>query len=647
LLIKNTFLENLNQIVWQYNLLVSEILNFRKNLLEAYFNKSIRVTQKNIPHVITKLQRLFIESPSILLLSIIETKNNTKKLKSNVKFYNPSLVDVLLKKILIKTIQKNYKAQAIKRVWINKKNSFEVKPLEIYTLRDCILQKIIWLAIFPIAEFQSDVYSFAYRPLKSALMCTSILYKCCVQTQKFPRNKYFPIWVNKKTFKKYPPKYRTSLRTKFNTFGKNPKKRRKLYKKKLYILKILKQKSKSVLSRKTSEFNKCLTVWNFTIQNCFDKINHQTIIQLTPLCDKYLFFLKQWLIAPIIGPVKKDSKTMIFVKPKIGISQSGIIGPGICNLVLDGIDDLLLKLKRNNKLFLKHTLNNKVKSSWSRVFSSMRISKKHYLPKIEITYLRYANDIIFYGYHNKKIFSKIKKEITRFLTKRGFTIKSLNNIFQFKPKSAFLFLGHKYISPSKFRKQKLNNGRFTKKKYTLLNIVKNRFATNLRSRIFVTISPNAYKRFKYSIRKIFKKGHFYMSVAQVISILNKKMKSFVYSFLNTDKIRIQFNSLDNSIRKWFWKWLKKKYSSKPKLLTFLYEKFLNGNNFFTAEKKILIPLRIINVNNQQLFLKMLLLKAPFKKNIFLNIEAYDQFKLFQNMSSALNFFLRNKKLTKK
>jgi hypothetical protein len=42
--------------------------------------------------------------------------NNIKKLKLNLKPYNLSLIDFLLKKTLIKTIQKNYKAQSVNKV---------------------------------------------------------------------------------------------------------------------------------------------------------------------------------------------------------------------------------------------------------------------------------------------------------------------------------------------------------------------------------------------------------------------------------------------------------------------------------------------------------------------------------------------------
>jgi hypothetical protein len=200
-------------------------------------------------------------------------------------------------------------------------------------------------------------------------------------------------------------------------------------------------------------------------------------------------------------------------------------------------------------------------------------------------------------------------------------------------------LGFRYLFPSRFQKKKLNKGRFTKKRYIIFNIAENRLSIALRARIFVTIDQNAYKVFKSRIRKIFKKGHFHLSVAQLIDILNEKMRGFALYFSYSTAIRIQLNSLDNSIRKWFWKWLKKKYGSKPKLLIFLHENFLNVNNFFAAEKKVLIPLSKIKINGQQSLITMAPSKELLKKNIFLNSEEYEKFKLSQNRLSALNLYL--------
>lgn len=85
--------------------------------------------------------------------------------------------------------------------------------------------------------------------------------------------------------------------------------------------------------------------------------------------------------------------------------------------------------------------------------------------------------------------------------------------------------------------------------------------------------------------------------------------------------------------------VKKKYASKSKLLTFLHKNFFNVNNFFPAEKKVLILLCKINVNSQQSLIMLAPPKELFKKNIFLNSEEYDNFELSQNRLSALNLYL--------
>jgi hypothetical protein len=314
-LINDVFIENLNQLVLKYNLLVSEILNLRVNSLKISSNELTRVTRNNIPHLIVKLQCLFIESPSVSLLSILEIKKNkgsnsrgvgkykfknlnsekkklqserlrgtkfaiskkklplemmpkncklsdddVKKLELDVESYNLDLINILLKKTLVKTIQKNYKGQPVKRVWIDKKDSFEDRPLGVPTLRDRVLQKIIWLSILPIAEFQADIFSFAYRSRRSALMCTSILYNRCVQIQKFPRKKYYPFEANRITYEKHPFKSRISYYALLRSFGKRQRKRRKLCEKKFYILKTLKPKSIGISSKKKFQFSKYITL---------------------------------------------------------------------------------------------------------------------------------------------------------------------------------------------------------------------------------------------------------------------------------------------------------------------------------------------------------------------------------------------------
>jgi hypothetical protein len=69
----------LRELVASYNLLVSEIIYFREKLLRNLSETKLkykRIVQENIPHIIEKLQCLFIESASMTLIAIIEVKKN-------------------------------------------------------------------------------------------------------------------------------------------------------------------------------------------------------------------------------------------------------------------------------------------------------------------------------------------------------------------------------------------------------------------------------------------------------------------------------------------------------------------------------------------------------------------------------------------
>lgn len=68
-------------------------------------------------------------------------------------------------------------------------------------------------------------------------------------------------------------------------------------------------------------------------------------MQQTPLTQKYKFLLKAWLYAPVYGPEVAGSKVFIKRFPKSGVPQGSIIGPIICNVVLDGLESFILQGK--------------------------------------------------------------------------------------------------------------------------------------------------------------------------------------------------------------------------------------------------------------------------------------------------------------
>jgi len=73
-------------------------------------------------------------------------------------------VKSLLKKL--KCLDK-YKAQPVRRVWIEKENSTEQRPLGIPTIEDRALQQIYLFAMEPIEETRAHEHSYGFRPFRS------------------------------------------------------------------------------------------------------------------------------------------------------------------------------------------------------------------------------------------------------------------------------------------------------------------------------------------------------------------------------------------------------------------------------------------------------------------------------------------------
>ena len=57
----------------------------------------------------------------------------------------------------------DYKVGLVKRVWIPKPNSSQLRPLGIPTITDRALQALILLALDPIVEQNSDLHSYGSR----------------------------------------------------------------------------------------------------------------------------------------------------------------------------------------------------------------------------------------------------------------------------------------------------------------------------------------------------------------------------------------------------------------------------------------------------------------------------------------------------
>lgn len=250
-----------------------------------------RITANNIPFAIERLQSLFMESTAVqyyVVRSILKSKERfiggidtvsflgfktellryqgkklaeikyerlkknkcievklaeeiQKCIKRQVDLQNFRLGIKLFKSCNLKTYRKNYKGDVVQKNGVIK-NSWTDKCLKYtLTLRDRLLQMIVDAAVHPIIEYQSDSYSFAYRPNRSAIGAIALV---------MDRLKYLQ---KQKASSEYSQ------------------------------LNIKKMRGRPMLNH---------FVITADIHKCFDSINHDIILKTYPLCNKYRYFLK-------------------------------------------------------------------------------------------------------------------------------------------------------------------------------------------------------------------------------------------------------------------------------------------------------------------------------------------------------------------
>lgn len=145
------------------------------------------------------------------------------------------------------------------------------------------------------------------------------------------------------------------------------------------------------------------------IEKCFDKINHKKLMSMVILPKSATYVLWSALKAGILN----ERATTTEVTP-----QGGVISPLLCNIALNGIEDL-----------------------WNEKFAKTRIYQRG---------IRYADDMIFFIKPNEDVAALISK-IDLFLSERGLNIKE-KKIKIAKSIDGFDFLGWHFKVKSKNKK---------------------------------------------------------------------------------------------------------------------------------------------------------------------------------------------------
>jgi hypothetical protein len=399
-------------------------------------------------------------------------------------------------------------------------------------MRDRVLQKIVFLAILPIAEYQADSNSFGFRENRNAHQAVSILANSLVKFSKINQP------TRRSSYRKVSAEtYTRAAGLKFKIKGGNTgglRKSKREYRNFYYVF------YTNLQVTNVKQYTPYTKYLNVNIVGCFDNISHKAILELTPIANKYLFLLKAWLKAPIVGLESMSSKKIISFERLSGVPQGSIIGPMICNIVLDGLEQTLYNICLENPHYQLNVEQQK--------FAEQKIGIKNLVTKREtnITCVRYADDIIIFGLVNQVILEKIENKLVKFLQSRGLEVqRPIDNIKVFCPGNSFKYLGFEFCFPDYKRNSKeLNKGRFTKYKYDITSTCSHRHSEYHRSNPFIKIDANKLAKIKLKAREIFVRSLASEPLNTIINKQNSLIRGICNYYNISRECRMQLNSLE-------------------------------------------------------------------------------------------------------
>lgn len=268
--------------------------------------------------------------------------------------------------------------------------------------------------------------------------------------------------------------------------------------------------------------------------------------------------------------------------------QGSIIGPMICNIVLDGLQDFIqdnlpIRYKRSKEEleYIEYKLGEKPSSSNSYAY-------------LKVFCVRYVDDMLILGKCLKLHIKKIQSLLIRFLSYRGLEIKN-PLIFQgkrFKPGVSFDYLGFTFKYPN-FNSVSFDKGKYTKLGFNPMRVVDKTLVRYSRSSPYLLVKNSFLKGLKNSLRTQLSKKNCYLSVKTMIDKVNATLKNFLNYCNLTATIKKQLLPINNLLHKWFYRYLLRKFSSVPKIYSFIKTNFRDQNRF-KDKNKVLLKVTDIN-----------------------------------------------------
>lgn len=288
-------------------------------------------------------------------------------------------------------------------------------------------------------------------------------------------------------------------------------------------------------------------ILNADISKCFDRINHQYLLDKCNTYPGIRTQLRAWLKAGIL-----DGKEYAF--PEMGTPQGGVISPLLANIALHGMREQL-------DLYINSA---DIKSLGG---------DRRYARRV-ITFVRYADDFIIM-HKDKQILLELKNVINKFLKPIGLELNSTKTKlvhsrlrYDGQP-PGFNYLGfHVVHQPIRRQVRLAANKKQPTKEYMR----------------FITPSSEGIQRHKRKLRDLIRQ---YRGISQerLIQILNPVIRGWAFSKRSQISSKT-FQAIDAYLFRHLWKWARKRHPkmSKIKLKEMYWHEIGNAKWVFAVEK---------------------------------------------------------------
>lgn len=280
----------------------------------------------------------------------------------------------------------------------------------------------------------------------------------------------------------------------------------------------------------------------------------------------------------------------------MGVPQGSVIGPALCNIVLDGLQDELYKVMPVKTQLSKYELQYVARKTKKPIEKLSRYITKRYPVLLCI---RYADDILIMTKAGVETVNVLQEKLLAFLNSRGLEIKNPSKFqgFVFKPGQRFDFLGFTFIFPNP-KDSSFINGPDTRLKNSPITFGYTKEGLKQLSRKpYVTISKISLNKMRDDIKKTISVKNVTKPLEQIIGLLNAKLRGYVNYYGITSLTRAKLSYLNDLIHRRLYKFLLRKHSSAPKIYALIRERYIHKGTFKVRDRTLLKVHRIVSSNN--------------------------------------------------